>query len=288
MRQDDSVAGDEAPRTELTPVHQRSSRRLQGASPEFGLLPATTRVAKTHIMTSTTTQTDYAVPGQFVIHQPRTPPIFNGNVFEDAEDWLDLYERVASFNGWDALMKRRQVYFSLDHHARTWFENHEREFPTWDDFRNMLLTAYARGDRRGKAEAALHTRTQRPNDSVAMYCEDMYRVFTRADPTMAEDKKLRHLMRGVKQELFAGLVRHPPNTVAEFMAEATAMQRTLEQRARQYDRNSSCTPADVLSAALATSQDALQELIRSVVREELRMSQVPTASPACASLTQHG
>lgn len=150
MRQDDSVAGDEAPRTELTPVHQRSSRRLQGASPEFGLLPATTRAARTHITTSTTTQTEYAVPGQFVIHQPRTPGIFNGNVFEDAEYWLDLYERVAIFNGWDALMKRRQVYFSLDHHARTWFENHEREFPTWDEFRTRFLAAYARGDRREK------------------------------------------------------------------------------------------------------------------------------------------
>ncbi|KAH9364513.1 hypothetical protein HPB48_023010 [Haemaphysalis longicornis] len=135
----DSVAGDEAPRPELTPVHQRTSRRLQGASPEFGLLQATTSAARTHIMTSTsTTQTDYATPRQFVIHQ-RTPAIFNGVVFEEAEDWLDLYD---------------------------------------------------------------------------------------------------------------------------------------------------VTPADMLSAALATSQDALRELIRSVVREQLRISQVPTASPACAYLAQ--
>ncbi|XP_077537193.1 uncharacterized protein LOC144149458 [Haemaphysalis longicornis] len=66
-----------------------------------------------------------------------------------------------------------------------------------------------------------------------MYCEDMYSLFTRPDPSMAEDKKLGHLMRGVKQELFAGLVRHPPHTVAEFVAEATPMERTLEERARQ-------------------------------------------------------
>ncbi|KAH9367569.1 hypothetical protein HPB48_002861 [Haemaphysalis longicornis] len=179
-------------------------------------------------MASTTTQTDYAIPGQFVTHHPRTPSIFNGDVFQDAEDWLDLYERVASFNGWDAVLKRRQVYFSLDHHARTWFANHEREFPTWDKFRNSFLAAYAGGDRREKAEAALHTRNKRFIESVAMHCEDMYRLFKRADPSMAEDKKLRHLMRGVKQELFAGLVHHPPDTVTEFMAEAKTMERTLE------------------------------------------------------------
>ncbi|XP_072144161.1 cholesterol 7-desaturase nvd-like [Dermacentor andersoni] len=40
-----------------------------------------------------------------------------------------------------------------------------------------------------------------------MYIEDMTHLFRRANPNMAEDKKLRHLMRGVKQELFAGLVR---------------------------------------------------------------------------------
>lgn len=286
MRQEDSVPGDEAPRTELTPVHQRTSRRLQGASPEFGLLPASTRASRTQIMTSTMTQTDYSTPGQFMLLQPRTPPIFNGDVFEDGEDWLDLYERVADFNGWNEVMKRREVYFSLDHHARTWFENHDREFPTWDEFRTRFLAAYAGGDRKEKAEAALHVRNQGPNESVAMYCEDMSRLFRRADPSMAEDKKLRHLMRGVKQELFAGLVRHPPQTVAEFIAEATTMEKTLQQRARQYNRNTSCGPSDVLSAALATSQDALRELIRSVVREELRMSQLPTASPACASLGQ--
>lgn len=286
MHRMDCVAEDQASRIELTPVHQRVSRRLQGASPEFGLLPSTPRPAATRIASTTTMATDNITPGQVVFHQPRTPSSFNGDVFEDAEDWLDQYERVAEFNGWDQGRKLRNVYFSLDHSANTWFENHEREMTNWEEFRRKFLATYARNDRREKAEAALHCRIQRPNESVAMYYEDMSRLFRRADPSMAEDKKLRHLMRGVKQELFAGLVRNPPHTVTEFITEASTMERTLEQRARQYDRNQNCASVDMLSAALGSSPDALRELIRSVVREELRLAELAKTSPTFASLEQ--
>lgn len=286
MYREDSGAGEQAPPRELTPVHQRTSRRLQGASPEFGLLPTTTNVAAARVADTATMASDNSMQGQFVIHQPRTPPTFHGDVFEDGEDWLDLYERVARFNGWDDERKMYHVYFALDDYAKTWFENHETELSNWDAFRCAFLTNYSRGDRREKAEAALLARNQRPNESVAMYYEDMSRLFRRADPSMAEEKKLRHLMRGVKQELFAGLVRNPPRTVTEFIAEAATMERTLEQRARQYDRNQNCASADGLSTALETSADALRELIRSVVREELRLSQLPRASPTYASLAQ--
>lgn len=91
-------------------------------------------------------------------------------------------------------------------------------------------------DRRVRAEASLQARNQRSNESVAMYLKDMSRLFRRADPNMSANKKLRHLRRGVKQELFAGLLRSPPRTVAEFHSEATTMKRRLQQRSRMYIR----------------------------------------------------
>lgn len=39
------------------------------------------------------------------------------------------------------------------------------------------------------------------------------KLFWHADPAVAEDKKFCFLMLGVKQELFAGLVRNLPKTV---------------------------------------------------------------------------
>ncbi|XP_075730771.1 uncharacterized protein LOC142774265 [Rhipicephalus microplus] len=54
---------------------------------------------------------------------------------------------------------------------------------------------------------------------------------------MSEDIKLWHLMRGVKQEIFAGLLRCPPRNVTEFCTEVTAAEKTLQQRARHYIRD---------------------------------------------------
>ncbi|KAH9374553.1 hypothetical protein HPB48_016374 [Haemaphysalis longicornis] len=69
----------------------------------------------------------------------------------------------------------------------------------------------------------LDFRIQTPCESVPMFFEDMARLFKRADPAMAESKKFSYLMNGVKEQLFAGLVRNPPQTVQAFIKKATAI-----------------------------------------------------------------
>ncbi|KAH8022765.1 hypothetical protein HPB51_005002 [Rhipicephalus microplus] len=66
-----------------------------------------------------------------------------------------------------------------------------------------------------------------PNESVMMYVEDMTGLFRRADLDMAEEKKVRHLTRGVKEQLFAGLVPCLAKTLAEFSTEAPNMEEVL-------------------------------------------------------------
>ncbi|MDD9361815.1 MAG: hypothetical protein PV344_02680, partial [Anaplasma sp.] len=41
---------------------------------------------------------------------PRTPASFHGEVYEDVEDWVSQYERVARYNRWDAEQSLRNVY----------------------------------------------------------------------------------------------------------------------------------------------------------------------------------
>nr|XP_037273500.1 uncharacterized protein LOC119165424 [Rhipicephalus microplus] len=117
-----------------------------------------------------------------------------------------------------------------------------------------------------------------------MYVEDMCRLFKRADPNMTEEKKLRHLMRGVKQDLFAGLVRNPPRTVAEFRTEATTIEKALQQRARHYNRDASSAPVDVLSAGQSNNSETLRELVRSIVREEIQKLMQPQVMPTVSTL----
>nr|XP_054924037.1 zinc finger protein 316-like [Dermacentor andersoni] len=105
------------PRVE-TPVH-RASRRLLGLSPEFGPLPGGLPVT-----TSAQAMADPG-PAQVTLLTPRYPASFHGNAYEDAEDWLEEYERVAKYNEWHAGQKLSHVYFYLEEGARTWFVNRE-------------------------------------------------------------------------------------------------------------------------------------------------------------------
>lgn len=221
-------------------------------------------------LSSATMTSDSSAQGQFVLHQPRTPQVFHSDLFEDAEDWLSHFERVASFNRWDNAAKLRNVYFSLEDFARTWFENRDGTLRTWQEFCHEFLKAHAGGDRRERAEHALRSRVQLPNESVSMYVEDMTRLFRRVDPNMEEEKKLRHLMRGVKEQLFGCLVRNPPKTVSEFIAEASVMETTLRQRSNLFQRQvSAAALVDSPNAAFGEGMGGLRDLIRSVVREEL-------------------
>lgn len=231
------------------------------------------------------TQTMEPNNSQVIFQQPRQPPSFHGEVYEDVDDWLDQYERVASCNLWNAVHKLRNVYYSLEDGARVWFENHEASLGTWDEFRHDLREAFPNADRRDNALQLLESRVQKPNESVAMFAEEMARLFCRADPDMSEPKKLRYLMHGVKEQLFAGLVRNPPQTVPQFIKEATAIERALRDRCRQYNRldNATSVHAATLSPA---NENSLRDLVRSIVQEELRKLTTSSSQPAIATIAE--
>ena len=121
---------------------------------------------------------------------------------------------------------------------------------------------------------------QLPNENVALFTEEMTRLFRHADPAMPEEKKVRFLMRAVKQELFAGLMRNPPSSIQEFVSEATTIEKTLEMRTRQYNRRLIPDSA----AVHALGSDDLRETIRAIVREELRKLSFP--QPEVTSIAQ--
>ncbi|XP_077544514.1 uncharacterized protein LOC144156669 [Haemaphysalis longicornis] len=272
-------ASPERPSPVHTPVH-RASRRKRGLSPEYGRLDFTAprrQASGPQVMAQ-------ALTPQVTLQQPRTPAIFHGEVFEDVEDWLEQFERVASFNQWDARQKLREVYYALEHGARTWFENREARLSTWEEFRQELLESFATTDRRDLAQRLLESRIQKPNETVTMFTEDMARLFKRADPEMSEPRKLRYLMHGVKEQLFAGLVRNPPRTVKDFVREATAIERALQERCRQFNRVNGTSSGTAGALTSMANDTTLRDIIRSIVREELQLSGIGGLEPAPASV----
>ncbi|CAN8002348.1 unnamed protein product, partial [Ixodes hexagonus] len=263
-----------------TSVHRGSPRR-QGLVPEFGRLPDPTRARATSadsIMQAPVT------PAQIVLQQPREPPLFRGSPCEDPEDWLEAFERVAQFNRWNNKAKLWNVFFSLEEAARTWLENRKSSFATCDAFKSQFLQAFTTVLRKEGAELLLQVRVQQPNERVIVFVEEMTRLFRRADPSTPEDKKLRYLMKGVKENLFAGLVRNPPTTVADFITEASTMEKTLDTRASQYKSPTQVLATNYTSVS-AISPDALRETIREVVREGLQKLLPPVPQAHVSSLT---
>lgn len=217
-------------------------------------------------------------PTYVTVQNQRVPEPFHGDTYEDADDWLDQYERVARSNRWSPDEKVSNLYFSLQGSAKTWFHNREGSFATWDEFSRRFLETFRNTDRRETAQRLLEARIQKPNEAVAMFAEDMARLFRRADPSMPESKKVSHLMRSVKEKLFAGLVRNPPTTVDEFIREATSIERALQQRYRQYDRPAADAPAG--AAVLGVPDErTLRQLIRDIVREEIAKENARQAAP---------
>ncbi|XP_077557682.1 uncharacterized protein LOC144172962 [Haemaphysalis longicornis] len=172
-----------------------------------------------------------------VLQQPREPPSFRGAPAEDPEEWLEKLERVRIFNRWDNEETFGHVFFYLEDAARTWFENHESSLTDWTHFKGEFLKTFTTVVRKEQTALLLETRTQHPNEGVVIFVEEMKQLFCPADPEMTEENKLRFLMRGVKEELFAGLVRNPPKTVAEFVTEASTIEKALDMRAKHYDQN---------------------------------------------------
>ncbi|KAG0444095.1 hypothetical protein HPB47_014180, partial [Ixodes persulcatus] len=105
---------------------------------------------------------------------------------------------------------------------------------------------------------------------------------SRADPQATEEKKLRILRRGVKGGIFGGLVRNPQSTVRGFVTEVTNAERALQTRSRHYQRLLDVT---AISSSSCSTPD-IREIIRDVVREEIKELLPTAASPASPSIAE--
>ncbi|MDD9361779.1 MAG: hypothetical protein PV344_02495, partial [Anaplasma sp.] len=174
----------------------------------FGLLPDPTRKKKA-AMNNQPQQAPTAPSVVYLPFAPRTAAPFHGELHEDVEDWLNQYDRVARHNNWTPEQRLQNLYFALEGTAKRWFENHEASLTSWDLCVSELKRTFTTQHRRERAEDLLRMRSQGPNESVTSFVEDVLRLSARADPQATDDKKLRVLMRGVRDDIFGGLVRNP-------------------------------------------------------------------------------
>ncbi|KAG0429790.1 hypothetical protein HPB47_023312 [Ixodes persulcatus] len=129
-------------------------------------------------------------------------------------------------------------------------------------FRSEVLRTFATQHRRENAEDLLRTRVQGPNETVSSFVQDVLHLSTPADQQAVDDKKLRVLVRGVRDDIFGGLVRNPPTAVEAFVTEATNIERTLQARASHYQRHPGVAASTLFNGETSPVTPDICEIIR--------------------------
>jgi hypothetical protein len=134
---------------------------------------------------------------------PRNPCIFSGDDQQDVGRWLKDFDRIAAHNHWDEQMCLANVIFYLAGTARQWFDNNEDTFINWTVFKTSLNNTFCRTDDiKSQAERLLLTRTQQSGESSESYIQDVLALCRKVNPSMPEDEKVAHLMKGIAEDLY--------------------------------------------------------------------------------------
>lgn len=222
---------------------------------------------------NTTTQTTPpAVPSWTVTSPQRDPPVFAGLRGDDVDDWIDNYDRVSSCNKWNDTQKLRHVAFYLTGVAKTWYFNHESDIADWSTFTTKLRQIFASSS--GRAEVAkqkLGTRLQLPQESYTSYIEDVLALCRRANPSMTEAERVRHVLKGIGSVAFNALIVQNPASVQDITSTCQRLDE-LQSLRLQHDSSDPQVPHN----------SDLRALIRTIIREELQMQDLRRSPPACA------
>ncbi|GBN63768.1 hypothetical protein AVEN_139494-1 [Araneus ventricosus] len=254
----------------------RRNRRVQGHPPEFGLLldsikgprkmPDSKETAPK--LLDDTNSVPVSVPHVPILtyQLPRNPCIFSGDDQQDANKWLEDFQRIATYNHWDDQMCMANVIFYLAGTARQWFNNNEGTFSNFTTFRNSLNNAFCRRDDiRRQAERLLLTRAQQIGETSESYIQNVLSLCQKANPSMSEDEKVAHLMKGIAEDLYQTLLFQDFITVDEFVKRCREIE-SLERRRITRTRFQRLPNVSAVSAENDVGD--IRSLIREIVREE--------------------
>lgn len=198
----------------------------------------------------------------------RDPPFFSGTDDHDVEDWLATFEKVSGNNKWDDPSKLQNVSFYLKDVASLWYHNHQSDIPTWSEFKKRFADVFDRPAlRKLRAEQRLRGRAQQQGENFTSYIEDVIDLCKRLNPSMPEQEKIKHVLKGIDDDAFQMLLAKDPRTVAEL---TTLCQSFDELRRQRVLVRRPTTPDDSLAAlTIGGDHETLLSQIKEYVREEV-------------------
>lgn len=185
---------------------------------------------------------------------------------------------MSTHNRQDDTVKLANVVFFLKNTALQWFENHEEQITSWDNFIRSITDNFGQPDsRRQQAQDGLAHRVQSCSESATTYIQDILRLCGRANPHMTDDEKIGHLYKGIAENLFYAISPKEPKTVKNFVAYTKQYQELLDRRIAATSINH----ASGIPSLTPPVHADLNAYIREGVQEELRIlhcsQRLPTA-----------
>lgn len=199
----------------------------------------------------------------------KEPPCFAGTASEDVDEWLKQYKRVSKLNGWDSAAQLSHVVLSLTNTALLWYDNHEDTLTTWEIFEEELKKCF--GDsitKKKRAEQTLSQRAQLQGETCTMYIEEILKLCRLVNPSMSEEDKVGHLLKGIAEDVYQFLIaKENLTSVAEVMQHCRTFEALKMRRiAPKFGRLAN---VPTVASVEACSPFDLSSTIRQIVREEL-------------------
>ncbi|GFY50671.1 CCHC-type domain-containing protein [Trichonephila inaurata madagascariensis] len=167
----------------------RRSLRLQGLSPEFGLLVSPTRGKYPKDMSQDFECQTFPI---FPLVQPvRAPSIFHGEAGDNPS-------RVPPGNG----------------------TRNEENLSSCEKFQELLKIAIGSTELFMKqAERELKNRAQKMGESTQSYIQSVLVLFHKVNPKMTENEKVFHLIKGVAEDIYQSLLVKDISCTSDFIKE---------------------------------------------------------------------
>ncbi|GFY75056.1 transposon Ty3-I Gag-Pol polyprotein [Trichonephila inaurata madagascariensis] len=117
--------------------------------------------------------------------------------------------------------------------ARKWYKNNEDSFTSWTLLENGLKAAF--GDTQTyvrRARDHLKSRAQQPWECIQSYIQDVLELCKQAEPSMSEEDKVSHLMKGVTEDLFQALLTRDVQASGDFTRWCLHIEEMKQKRPR--------------------------------------------------------
>lgn len=204
------------------------------------------------------------------------PQSFHGFASEDPKMYIDAFEEVAKTNRWTNDITALQFPNYMQGVALKWWRTYKQNLiraavppalpqaPTWDNIKTEFEKAFISVGRQVSAELLLDARKQKYDESCESYFYDILELCDRIDLTMSKDRKIRHLLKGLRPYYLEKIMPLNPQTIDEVLVH---MRRVAESKLlsdRNLEKDVPAFPIEEEQPDLAEVKEAINKLIKAM------------------------